>query len=62
MSSWACPACCRRSARYPGEDQVREVCWLCWVERFPTAADRERELVRRGMPAEYPHRMEVAQG
>ena len=49
--SWACPTCRRRSDRYLGEEQVRDVCWPCWVKLFPTAADRERELVRRGMPA-----------
>ena len=59
IHSWACPTCRRRFDRYPGEEQVRDVCWLCWVELFPTAADRERELVRRGMASADPHRTEV---
>jgi hypothetical protein len=47
MSESVCRDCGRRYVAYPGE--IRTVCWLCWIARFPTPQARAAELQRRGM-------------
>ena len=45
--NWRCPRCRTQARCYEGEELVRSVCWLCWVELFPTHEQRETELAAR---------------